>query len=463
MSIRFIDREFELRALNSRYADTKAHFMVIYGRRRVGKTELIKQFYADKLHAYYLADKSASGEQLQRIVQRVSEAFNERPPLTRTWEELFSYVKGKNRKFILVVDEFPYLAESDKVVPSIFQKGWDEYLNDSKAFLILCGSSVRMMERDVLSSKSPLYGRRTGQLRIDPLKFKDVVLFFPKYEIETAVTCYSILGGIPMYLNEFADRMPLAENIRKMLAKDSILYEEPIFLLREELREPATYSAILEKIAAGSTKMNEISTKTGIEVHKLPKYFKVLENLHIIERVTPVTVSKAKSKQTLYIIKDDFFRFWYYFVFPARSEIEGGSADVVLDQIKSRLSSFTSATFEKICREFLSESGTFNKVGRWWHKDREIDIVALNEQTKDILFAECKWQDRVDARKVLADLKEKAGYVQWNSGKRKEHYAIFAKSFRDKRISGAWLYDLKDMEKAFNKPSSPAGSSASRT
>jgi AAA+ ATPase superfamily predicted ATPase len=290
-------------------------------------------------------------------------------------------------------------------------------------------------------------------LRIDPLRFKDVVLFFPKYDIETAVTCYSILGGIPMYLNEFVDRMPLAENIRKMLAKDSILYEEPIFLLREELREPATYSAILEKIAAGSTKMNEISIKTGIEVHKLPKYLKVLENLHIIERVTPVTVSKAKSKQTLYIIKDDFFRFWYYFVFPARSEIEGGSIDVVLDQIKSRMSSFTSATFEKICREFLSESGTFNKVGRWWHKDREIDIVALNEQAKEILFAECKWQDRVDARKILADLKEKAGYVQWNNGKRKEHYVIFAKSFRDINVKGVKLFDLKDMDKVLKRPS----------
>jgi len=454
MSIKFINRESELKALNSRYMENKPHFMVIYGRRRVGKTELIKQFYNDKPHVYHLADKSASRDQIRRIVKRISDAFNERPPLIEAWEELFSYVKEKNKKLILVFDEFPYLVESDKAVPSFFQKGWDEYLKDSEVFLILCGSSVRMMERDVLSSKSPLFGRRTGQLRIDPLRFKEAMLFFPKYSIETAIECYSILGGIPLYLREFSDEASLAANIKKMLAKDSILYEEPIFLLREELREPSTYSALLEKIAEGSTKMNDISTKTGIDVHKLPKYLKVLENLHLIERITPVTVSKAKSKQTLYIIKDDFFRFWYYFVFPFRSEIEGGRDDFVMSQIKSRLGSFTSAAFEKICREFLAESGSYNKVGRWWHKDNEIDVVALNEQTKEILFAECKWQDGVNAGKILASLREKAKLVQWNNESRKERFAVFAKSFRDRekpKEPDVTLFDLKDIERTLRQ------------
>jgi AAA+ ATPase superfamily predicted ATPase len=462
----FINREEELDFLNQRYQSKKAEFIVVYGRRRVGKSELIKQFSKGKPSIYFLATRTTKYHHLKKFLAKTSSFFEEYPPEVDTWEECFDYIakKIKKKKIVLVIDEFPYLIESNKEIPSLFQLFWDEYLKEKKIFLILSGSSIAMMEEEVLSKKSPLYGRRTGQIRLLPFKFRDVLKFYPKSSIENVVEFYSVVGSIPMYLLEFDQDKDVFSNIReKILAKKELLNEEVDFLLKEELRDPATYQAILEAIAV-STKTTEIAQKAHLELHNLDKYLKVLMKLDLIYKEAPVTIKKPKSRKVYYYIKDNFLDFWYGFCFPNSSLMEENPNLLAEKIIKPNLNKYVGRKFEKIGKEFLWELNrkdklpfVFTKIGRQWgkmpgvSKDRnqyEIDLVALNEKTKEILFGECKWQEKVNPQKVLFELKKKAGYVDWNLGKRKEYYFIFAKSFT-KKIKEACCFDLKELEKQF--------------
>lgn len=462
MSINFINRELELKVLNERYQNSKAELIVIYGRRRVGKTEIIKQFCKNKLHLYYLADKSNPKLQLQKIVNMTAEKLGERTPLIADWEEFFKYLSEKSQKrFIFVIDEFPYLIKAEPPITSLFQKGWDEYLKDTKIFLILCGSSVAMMKRKVLSYQSPLYGRRTGQLKIEPLSFKDSIKFFPNVTLKQQINLFAIAGRIPFYLTELDEKKDVITNIKdNVVRKDKILLEEPEFLLREELREPSTYSKILEAIAQGAGKLNSISTQTGVEVYQLGKYLNVLMELNYVERITPITTIKAKSKVSLYRIRDVFFRFWHRFVFPFKSEIELGEFNRLSANIKRDFSEYVGRIFEEIGNEAVKIMyPNLTQVGRWWGHYRneegnrseiEIDICGINNQAKEILFGECKWQDGVNARKILGQLKEKAKYVAWNNANRKEYYVIFARSFKEDIIEeGVTLVDLGKLKNVF--------------
>jgi AAA+ ATPase superfamily predicted ATPase len=471
MSI-FIDREVEMNALKRRFNSDNAEFLIIYGRRRVGKTELIKQFYAKNPHVYYLCTKSNDLEQMKNMAKRVAENFNERVPELNSWEEFFSYLadKTKEKRLVFVVDEYPYLRAANGAIPSIFQLGWDEYLNKTKIFLILCGSSISVMEEE-LSYRAPLYGRRTGQIRLEPLSFADSVRFFPTYDMRNKVYAYSILGSIPMYLLEFNPEADILSNISEhILRKDSILYEEPVFLLREELREPDTYSRIFEVLALRGAKLSDIAGKIGLDQHKLPKYLGVLIKLNYIEKLSPVTVKKPKSKQTRYILKDNFFRFWYHYIYPNRSDIEGENKDKVLALIKADIDRYTSIVFEGICMQLLKNFNqsnmlpfTFSAIGTWWGHHRqngkrlevEIDLVAIEKNKKEVLFVECKWADlrEMECRTILAELKEKSKYVDYP--RKAEYFGLFGRKIHGKenlRNEGFVVFDLDDVERLI-KPS----------
>ena len=460
MSI-FINRYNELKMLENRFKDKKSEFLIIYGRRRVGKTELIKRFYKDKLHLYYLCSRENDSLQLQKLVKRTADFFNEREPVINSWEEFFSYLKEKsNKRLIVVIDEFPYMVEKNNAIPSLFQLGWDEYLKDSKIFLILLGSSISMME-SLLGYKSPIYGRRTGQIEVNPLKIKDSFKFFPKYDIDKKIEAYSIIGNIPMYLLEFDDSKSIINNIRdNMLRADAILYKEPLFLLREELREPGIYITILENIADKPIKMSELSTKTNIEVTKLPKYLKILQELKFVKKLTKVTEKKVKTKNTLYTINDNFFRFWFKFINPNLSDIEGGDKEKVINIIKSELNSFVGKSFENICKEFLIDNKSilpfnFSRIGVWWgyyregkkREEVEIDLVAVGDSA--IGFFECKWQslNYKKAKEIIHKLIEKAKHVSHEGNK---YFGLIAKNIKNKeklKREGYLVFDLKDFKK----------------
>ncbi|PKP57385.1 MAG: hypothetical protein CVT89_04580 [Candidatus Altiarchaeales archaeon HGW-Altiarchaeales-2] len=285
--------------------------------------------------------------------------------------------------------------------------------------------------------------------------------FFPHYDIKEKIQAYTILGGTAAYLSQFSDSICIKENIKcKILRKDNFLFMDPVFILREELDEPRYYFSILKSIANGNTKLGNIVNDVGLPKGIVGKYLSVLIDLHIIEREVPVTeFHPQKTRKGLYKIKDNFFRFWFGSVYPYLESIEQGNMDFVLDKAVNFIERVIPFTYEDICREFLVEINQKNtlpflffRAGRWWDGGNEIDIVALNEETKEILFCECKWTEKKVGLKILNELKEKAKLVQWHNQDRKEYFALFSKSgFEADLKDKVLLFDLNDLSEEFEK------------
>ncbi|MBL7160654.1 MAG: ATP-binding protein [Candidatus Aenigmarchaeota archaeon] len=465
MLLKFVNRERELSFLEESWRSKKSQFIPIYGRRRLGKTELIKQFVKGKPHFYFLAKKDDIILERRRFAESFAKKFNVYVN-PESWESVFKSV-SKIKRLVIVIDEFPFWIEKHKGIVSDFQLVWDEILKDTDAFLILCGSYVGMMESEVLGYKSPLYGRRTSQIKVNKLLFRDFVKFFPKWPFENVIRTYGSLDSIPFYIEQFELREPFMENVKKTFFRpESILNREATILLEEELREVYRYLNIMRSVFEGATTLNEIANKSRVDITNINKYLNVLLELRLIKRVYPVVINRPKSKNFLYQVSDNYFNFWLSYVYPFRDDIEIGELDGVVNFFKKDYPSYMGFVFEDVCRQFLlgARPIKFNKIGRWWHKDSEIDIVALDEAGKEILFCECKWKKNVNAEKVLKKLKEKARLVDWPKRKgsrelikggkgpelRKEYYCVIAKSFSRKfKERGIFLFDLKDLEKAF--------------
>lgn len=436
--MKFINRKKELKALNEKWRSKSAHFFVVYGKRRVGKTELVKQFLKGKPSIYFLADKRNHLDQLKELGRVVGNFFEDKI-LTRNgfqnWIEFFEYIsERKNKSLAIVIDEYPYLVETDDATSSIFQKGWDEYLKKSKIFLVLMGSSISMMESETLLRESPLFGRRTGQILINPMTFSDSWNFFPEKNFEQFMGIYSITDGMPAYILQIDGKKTIKENIeKKIFSHTEFLYNEVEFMLEEELREPKNYLSILKAISWGKRKFGEIVNETGLQKNIITKYLSVLENLRLIEKEVPATEKNPqKSRKGLYKISDNFFRFWFQYVFPFKSDLEIGRTDHVLKQFEERFNLIESVVYEKVCRElifgFEDSLFSFEKVGKWWEKEEEMDLVALNERENKIVFGECKWSSRAVGIDIFLNLERKAALVQWGKSGRKEYFILFSKS-----------------------------------
>lgn len=433
----FINRERELAFLENVWSQTVPQLIVLWGKRRVGKTELIKQFMSGKPHIYFLGESTSEPQQIHRFSEALAAFFKD--PLLETrgfagWEEAFRYLAARKEKILLAIDEFPYLIESNRAIPSLFQKAWDEHLSKSPLHLILLGSSMSMMERDVLGLRSPLFGRRTGQWRVDPFSFVSAALFRKNRSFEDRFSHYAVAGGVPAYWLRFDGRAGFWENVQsRVLTKGQPLYEEVEFILREELREPRYYFALLQAIAQGKRKLAEIVNATGIPQPSANKYLGVLADLKIVEREVPVTEkAPAKSKRGYYRIVDEFFRFWFKYVFPYRAELELGNTNYVLSRIRSTWPDHLGNVYEMVAKEMLWEYRDrifpFSAAGRWWNKEEEIDVVAVNPESNSILFGEAKWSVKPVGIDILEKLKEKARRVVWGTAKRKEIYALFSRA-----------------------------------
>jgi hypothetical protein len=453
--VRFIDREAETAFLEDRYRSGGFELVVLYGRRRVGKTEILKRFVKGRPHLYYLADKRGTARNALRLRREMAEALGEPEIAATELDELFKWYSGKaGPRPLIVIDEFPYLVEKDDSIPSVFQLIADGVLKERKAMLVLCGSSIGMMERAALGTKSPLYGRRTGHWKVLPLPFPEARRFFPGAPAERCVEFYSVLGGVPHYLEKFSAERGTLDNIdREVLSRSGRLYEEIDFLLMEELREPDAYKAILEAIGSGRGKAIEIAQLARIPAQDIDKYLKVLTRLGIVARDQPVT-ERPKSKRSRYFIADPLFRLWFTFCEPHKSELELGETASCRQMIERQFPAFVGRAFEPLCREYISSHfpGRWPQIGRWWGANREngkrveveIDIVGLNDRTNEALFGECKWSDGVDGKALLADLRENAARVEWRNGARTETFALFARSFKRRPPrSEAILFDLE--------------------
>ncbi len=477
---KFVNRKEELARLEQEYGSGSFSFTVVYGRRRVGKTELISHFLKDKPHIYFLADRRGTEANLARFRKRTAEVFGDYEPKLDTFDEVFGYIKAKweqgsdwkivrekagesrekhgkagnagkmgkgerrekREKLVIAIDEFSYLAQEDESIPSVFQLIVDEILKDGPFHLVLCGSSVSMMEKSVLAYSSPLYGRRTSQLKIEPIRFRHLPGFFPEMSPEELVQAYGAAGGVPFYLRFFDPALSFRENLEKaFFSKEAVLYTEGEFLLKEELRDPSTFMNILSAIASGATRPGKIADRSFLEAKDLPYYLDVLMKLGFVRKEHPAA-DKPTTKKTIYRIDDPFLRFWFRFILAHRDELEINDRAPVLEDLAGNYPGFLGETFEQISREFLlalNAAGKlpfrFKKIGRQWGKipkapkgknNYEIDLCALNPETREMLFCECKWQDRPVDTDVYHALKEKAGHVQWLPD-RKAYFAIISK------------------------------------
>lgn len=456
----FYDRKNELDALETAFTSPDHAFYVVYGRRRVGKTELLKEFCTDRSHIYFLASQEAEHRQREKFVEQVANSFDERIPRIDGWDEAFEYLGEKltAEQRVVVIDEFPYLIAENDSIPSYIQGFVDEQLQHTDSMLVICGSSVSTMESEVLGHESPLYGRRTGQIDLQPFSFGQARAAI-SYGITGAIRSYSVTGGTPMYLTLFDYTQSLAENIQtQILSPTAVLYNEPEFLLRTELRNPARYMSILEAVALGQTTPNEISGATGIDSGPLSKYLQTLRRLRLLDREVPVTASGQKSKRSRYRVADEFLRFWFRYVEPNRSSIEE-APDIVFDgTIEPNLPTHVATTFEDICQEAVWEAvrrgefDPYSEIGRWWYGEDEVDIVGLAPDDDRILLAECKWTTDPVGHTLVTSLQAKAENVRWGPGDRDEQFALFSKSgfaegLEDDLNENWTLFDLNDLDK----------------
>lgn len=434
---KFINRESELSDLEKRWRSEKPELFVVYGKRRVGKTELVKRFIKNKSAVYFLADKRTMIDQLRELSRLIGETFND-PLLQKQgfgdWLDVFEYLKRNiKQRFILVVDEFPYLVETDSAISSVFQKGWDEYLSKTNIVVILMGSSIAMMESETLIQRAPLFGRRTGQLLLHPLNFAQSRQFFPTKSFTESLQIFAIVGGMPAYLMQIDAQLDAEKNVLTyILPRTEFLYNEVEFVLKEELREPKNYLSILRAIAFGRRKLGEIVNEAGIEKPLVNKYLHTLVRLQLVERELPVIEKNpAKSRKGLYRLSDNFFRFWFQYIFTYHSDLEIERYDEVLRKFREQFHILTAITYEEVCKELIwqwqEQLFSFERVGKWWDKNEEIDLVAINYATNQIMFGECKWSEKPVGTNIYEALKKKSALVDWGKN-RKEYYILFSKS-----------------------------------
>jgi uncharacterized protein len=417
----FIGREAEFRLLETEHGAQRGSFVPIYGRRRVGKSELILRFLAKRKGIYFLGKRAPAAMQIREFLEESAAVLGE--PLlaslsTDSWKVAIDAVVSRwhaPEKLVLCFDEFQWIVEQSPELPSVLQEFWDlRWKNAPKVMLILCGSYVGFMEREVLGKKSPLFGRRTAQIKLRPFDYREAALFHPSYSLVDRARTYFICGGIPLYLRSFSPRRSVESNIAEaILTEFAPLRYEADFLLREELREVSVYYSILVAMAQGARTAAEISLRTGIDDRALQYYFKHLLELGYIARRYPLTGKAPVARHVHYELDDPLLRFWFRFVYPNTSFIaQMGPTRTLTDRIRPTLDAYFGHSFERLCREALpflynreGISASF-QVGEYWDKNVQIDVVGLRDDGITDL-GECKWGKISSAPALVAELQSK--------------------------------------------------------
>ena len=441
----FVGRHQELEQLNQAYQENDFQFTVIYGRRRIGKTSLINEFLKDKKAIYYVALEENAEDNLKRFSDAISIFKNTDQggkEKFADFEECFKEITrlAQKQRVILVIDEFPYLAKAYPTISSMLQSYIDHEFKETNLFLILCGSSMSFMERQVLGYQSPLYGRRTLALKLEPFKLSEAHEMLPKLSKEDAFIINTVCGGVPQYLSYMSDSMSVADNIKKnFLSKSGRLFDEPNNLLQQELRDPTNYNSIINAIASGASKHSKIAQSAHLQTGPLTTYLNNLIDLGIVEKKLPVTEQKkSRSKNIVYHICDGMFRFWYTFVGKQTDLIERGLTDLAWVKVQKGLSDFMGPEFEKYSQDFMWSQDMNEKIvpnpfihlGNWWgtdkrtHQQVELDVVGFSDDERDGYFGECKWKNEPISRSVLEKLITNSEIFKYPL----KHYYLFSKS-----------------------------------
>jgi len=417
----FVDREVELGRLESLISSDNAELAVIYGRRRIGKSELVKQVLKDTNSIYFQATEGTPGMQLDDFIDSVEAVYPGVEKVRQDWETVLEFLAEKDA--VVAIDEFPYLVESDSSIPSVFQRFWDN--QDSGIILILVGSSISVMEDKVISGSSPLHGRWTDRIDLGPLSFDNAVKFFPEYSSKDKIETWSVFGGTPHYLQSINPAESFEANVSKLLLSEQGNFrDEPEFLLRSELSQPHRYMAALKAIAAGNTSRNEIAQASGIESSSIGSYLAKLENLRLIEREVPVTEDPPRSRSGRYRIREPLVKFWFRFIYGNEDQI--GLSESPFEEIVEReIGDYVSEFFEELCIQKLPEllSRDYTSIGRWWYQEHEIDVVGLKKNGK--ILGECKYTSSKVGKGLLSDLESKENEIREEGD---TEYVLFSKS-----------------------------------
>ena len=435
----FYNRDNELATLQKEYSKKGSAFSVIYGRRRVGKTALIYEYIKDKPNIFFYATEMNLSIQLTNILPQILKLIDKqylKDIQINTLEQLFNLLNEYDfkKKLVFVIDEYQNLAKIDKTISSQLQFIWDTMLKSKNIHLILCGSVVSMMHSEVLDYSSPLYGRRTTNIHLKELQFKYIKSFIPNISFEDSMNVFASFGTIPKYLENYNQNTSFYKNIEEnILNKNSFLYQEGYFLLKQELNELTNYFSILEVISKGETKIGSIASRLQVPSTHLTRYLSKLIDLDILTKEVPITdKNPLKSKLGRYKFKDKFLNFWFFYVYKNYNLLEINKINAVIKEIKQNFNDrFVSFAFEDFVREQIEQNPLkyLNfvplKVGRWWNNKEEIDLVAFDDE--NMAFIECKWQNSVDKDKIKRDLIKKSLYLK--SDKKAEYLVLCKNDF----------------------------------
>lgn len=454
----FVNRKKELEFLKMTLEKDSFQLVPVWGRRRIGKTALLVKALG-KGSFYFLAVESSPVDNLINFRRGLFEYLKDETilHLELDWEVLFKYISNENMK--IIIDEFPYLIEGDPSIPSRFQKIVDTVLQDTNTKLYLCGSSIRMMESYVLSYSGPLYGRRTGQIDLRPLKFRYLREFLPDYDIVDLIRVYGMCGGIPSYILQFDPERPLWDNVYKVfLDRFSFMYGEEGFLLKQEFKNISKYRSILGKIASGRTKIGEVRDLLSMKRSDITPYLSNLMNIRLIRREVPVTDDPGRSRSGIYKISDQYLRFYYNFLQPRADLIETENSEAVLKWIKKEYDVYLGLVFEEVVKEvfekWCSDRGImYDNIGRWWHGEDEIDLVGLNSMKNSMILTEIKWSRKKRSRKDVEVLFQKRERIRWGNDETEVSYLYVSRGgFTETCLDwmdeiGILHWDLHDIEK----------------
>ncbi|KFI52597.1 ATP-binding protein [Bifidobacterium biavatii] len=444
----FVGREHELSVMQDLWDRDDFQMLVMYGRRRVGKTALLDEFARSRDTLMFTARQQTSAANLRDFSREIYRFFGETAsrPAFGLWQDAFDFIVDKtrqngSRRILFVFDEFPYAAMNEKSLPSILQVTIDHGFQDTNMMMVLCGSNEGFMESEVLGYKSPLYGRRTAQMHVKPFDVFDAARMIPFASTEDVVRYYATFGGTPYYLKQLRSDRSYEDNVSRLMFDTSgLLYEEPLMLLRQELRDIAVYNSVLNAVGSGATRQNDIAGKAGLaSSSSVSKYLSVLSDLNLIERKVPFGEDPTRTRKGLWSFADPFFAFWYRFVAPNTDLIERGDGDLALTDIAGpALDTYVGQQYETVCEQWLVRANRQSLLpfrattfGKWWGTDprlrqeTDIDVIAASPRDKTILLGECKWKNTLNIAETTATLRSRADLIP---GYGTRHYALFVKT-----------------------------------
>lgn len=441
----FIGRKRELDLLQHLWEAERPELLILYGRRRIGKTRLLTHWIgiSQARTLYWVAEPTSAFDQLRSFSQALYNFANPDLPAPdnfsyASWAQAFQQLASlaQSSRLAVFIDEFTYLLAAEPGLAGILQNTWDHLFKEVNLFLVISGSHIGMMERHLLSYQAPLYGRATALLKLQPLPFSETRHFFSRYHPDERVAVYAMLGGVPAYWERFDPKLSVDGNIRRQfLTSNALLQDEPRLLLQDFVAEAHNYVAILRALAHGNRTPKEIAGFTGLDDKHVPAYLARLVETGFIERRVPVTAASA-SRAGRHTITDPYLRFYFRFLAHRQTQLAMGTQDQALEEIKRHLLDFIGAyTWEELCREWVlraSARGVLpflpDQVGSSWNKQVQVDVVGINSMEKTIMLGECKWSPQVAGRSVLRELVEKTAAAIPGQGQWSVYYLGFARS-----------------------------------